>query len=89
MKTIQENFSSPNKEKQYFGYDNIPSFLMTPTKSEYKNKNETPIKSRRNLPTNQRIEKLIRAPIKSNINGHNYDFNNDDTINGDEECLRS
>ena len=41
---------------------------MTPSKSEYKNKNETPIKNRSNLPSAQRIEKLIRAPIKSNIN---------------------
>ena len=47
---------------------------MTPTKSEYKNLNQTPVKNRRGLPSAQRIEKLTRAPIKGNINGYNYNF---------------
>ena len=61
---------------------------MTPTTSEYKNVNQTPVKNRRGLPSAQRIEKLTRAPIKGNINGYNYNFIKDNTINGHEGCLR-
>ena len=61
---------------------------MTPTKSEYKNVNQTPVKNRRGFPSAQRIEKLTRAPIKGNINGYNYNFFKDNTINGHEGCLR-
>ncbi len=61
---------------------------MTPTKSEYKNVNQTPVNNRRGLPSAQRIEKLTRAPIKGNINGYNYNFIKDNTINGHEGCLR-
>ena len=61
---------------------------MTPIKSDYKNINETPVKNHRNIPSAQRIEKLTRAPIKGNINGHKFNFINDNTINGHEGCLR-
>jgi hypothetical protein len=49
MKTIQENYNSPIKDKLGYANENVPSFLMTPTKKEYKNQNETPVKNRKNL----------------------------------------
>ena len=88
MKTIQDNFSSPIKENQNLNSGNVPSFLMTPTKSEFKNTNQTPVRNRRGQPSAHRIEKLTRAPIKGNINGHNYNFIKNNAINGHNGCLR-